>query len=52
MTSIEKLIEEFRKNNQNNPQAIKTIPGEAELPSATISAGFSTFASCCGARQK
>jgi len=47
---IEKLIEEFRKNNQNNPQAIKTIPGEAELPSATISAGFST--SCCGARQK
>jgi endonuclease III-like uncharacterized protein len=46
---IEKLIEEFRKNNQNNPQAIETIPGEAELPSATISAGFYT---CCGARQK
>jgi|GEM_PF-1903802 len=47
---IEKLIEEFRKNNQNNPQAIETIPGEAELPSATISAGFYTFPSCCGAR--
>ena len=51
---IEKLIEEFRKNNQNNPQAIKTIPGEAvRLPGTVISGGLSsTLADCCGSCRK
>jgi hypothetical protein len=51
---IEKLIEEFTRNNQNNPQAMATIPGEAvRLPGTVISGGLSsTLADYCGSRQK